>query len=95
MSKVVIVTVASYVDKFDLATSDVLLIDGKRVFSVSPLCECPEDAMIGRSLISSDQIAHFLQKFLIENKGKQVKFEFIECKTSEEFEEYEYAEVSP
>jgi len=93
MSEVVVVTVASFTDDYDYTTSDVLLIDGKKKFSVSPLSECPEDAIIGRDLISSDDIASFLKDFLIKNNGKQVKFEFVECKSPDEFDEYQYAGV--
>lgn len=93
MSEVVVVTVASYTDDYDYTTSDVLLVDGKKKFSVSPLCECPEDAIIGRDLISGDDIANFLKDFLIKHKGKQVRFESIECKSPDEFDEYLYAGV--
>ena len=73
----VIVTVRSWEDS-DFCTRDKLFVDGKLQFSVSPLCECPEDAIIGRDLISSDDIASFLKNFLIKHKGKEVQFVYEE-----------------
>lgn len=47
--------------------SDTMLVydkDGKMVGGeyVGPLCECPEDAIIGRSLISCDDIVSYMRK---------------------------------
>ncbi|MEK5139117.1 hypothetical protein MKZ18_06375 [Priestia sp. FSL W8-0001] len=83
--KVVTVTVKSWEDS-DYCTHDVLEVNGKQIFGVRPLSECPEDAIIGRDLISSSEIASFLENFLIENKGKQVKFEYLEANPYEEEE---------
>jgi hypothetical protein len=38
-----------------------LLINGREKACVNSLCECPEDAIIGRSLISCSQIAEFMR----------------------------------
>ena len=38
-----------------------LFINGKLRESVSPLCECPEDAIIGRGLISCDDIIDYMK----------------------------------
>ena len=73
----VVVTVRSWEDS-DFCTHDKLFINGKEVFNVGPLSECPEDAIIGRDLISSDEIAMFLRDFLIKHKGKEVEFVFEE-----------------
>ena len=73
----VTVTVRSWEDS-DFCMRDVLEIDGKECFRVAPLCECPEDAIIGRDLISSDDIASFLKNFLIKHKGKEVEFVYEE-----------------
>lgn len=73
MSEVVTVKVRSWLDS-DYYTHDILEVNGKEVFGVHPLCECPEDAVIGRDLISSGEIASFLERFIIEHKGKKVKF---------------------
>lgn len=77
MNDVVVVLVESYEDS-DYCTHDKLTINGKSVFRVHPLSECPEDAIIGRDLISCAEIASFLEKFLRENRGKKVKFEYKE-----------------
>lgn len=82
MSEVVIVKVRSWQDR-DYATHDTLSVNGKEVFGVHPLWECPEDAIIGRDLISSNDIASFLKNFLIENKGKKVKFIYEEGEEEE------------
>ena len=39
-----------------------LWINGKREVKVYPLAECPEDAIIGRSLVSCDEIAELMQR---------------------------------
>jgi hypothetical protein len=77
MSDVVIVKVKSWLDS-DYCMHDTLEVDGKQIFGVHPLCECPEDAIIGRDLISSSDIASFLEDFLIKHKGKKVKFVYEE-----------------
>jgi len=38
-----------------------MLIDGKEVANVYPLCECPEDAIIERDLIGCHDIAKFMK----------------------------------
>lgn len=73
----VVVKVRSWEDS-DYCTHDKLFINGKEYFSVGPLSECPEDAIIGRDLISSDDIASFLKNFLIAHKGKEVEFVYEE-----------------
>jgi len=37
-------------------------INGKRCLSVYPLCECPEDAIIGRDLISCSEIMEYMRE---------------------------------
>lgn len=39
-----------------------LVIDGKERQYVGPLCECPEDAIIGRDLVSCRDIADFMKE---------------------------------
>lgn len=36
-------------------------VDGKQVASIFPLCECPEDATIERSLIGGKKIIRFMK----------------------------------
>lgn len=82
-SDVVVVKVRSWESSYDYATRDTLEVNGKQIFRVAPLCECPEDAIIGRDLISSSDIASFLESFLIENRGKKVKFVYEEGEEEE------------
>ena len=37
-------------------------IDGKYVLSVGPLCECPEDAIIGRDLVGCHDVFEYMKK---------------------------------
>lgn len=39
-----------------------LTIDGKERLWVGPLCDCPEDAIIGRSLVSCSDVASYMQQ---------------------------------
>lgn len=41
----------------DFGDSHVVEIDGASSFRIHPLCECPEDAVIGRDLIDGHDIA--------------------------------------
>ena len=67
------------VDEGDYSVSEEMLIDGKRGPSVGPLCECPEDAIIGRSLISCTEISEYM-KMAHEagNRGEPFDVEIIE-----------------
>ena len=56
-----------------------MTIDGKGSISVHPLCESPEDAIIGRSLISCDEIADLMRQAHEDGKaGKPFSVESIE-----------------
>lgn len=37
-------------------------IDGKERLFVGPLCECPEDAIIGRDLVSCKAVSSFMRE---------------------------------
>jgi|WetSurMetagenome_2_1015567.scaffolds.fasta_scaffold618271_3 hypothetical protein len=37
-------------------------IDGQRKLNVHPLCECSEDAIIERDLVSCEQVADFMKE---------------------------------
>ena len=39
-----------------------LIIDGMQCLSVGPLCECPEDAVIGRDLVSCRDVVDYMKK---------------------------------
>jgi hypothetical protein len=46
----------------DGLTREEMGIDGKEVLHVYPLCESPEDAIIGRGLVSCSEVAEFMKK---------------------------------
>ena len=39
-----------------------MYIDGEKSISIYPLCECPEDAIIGRDLISCVEISELMER---------------------------------
>lgn len=39
-----------------------MFVDGKKRLYVGPLSECPEDAIIGRSLVDCNQVADFMKE---------------------------------
>lgn len=51
-----------------------LLINGIEFMSAGPLSECPEDAILERDLKGPSDFAEILKTFLIEHKGKKVRF---------------------
>jgi hypothetical protein len=73
MSEVVVVKVISG-EGWEGLRRERLEIDGREVMSVGPLSECPEDAILERDLVGPSDFAYLLEKFLLENKGKKVKF---------------------
>jgi len=46
----------------DYGESQELHINGLKRVNVAPLCECPEDAIIGRSLTSCDTMAALMRE---------------------------------
>ena len=49
--------------------SNTVVCDGKTIVRIHPLCDCPEDAIIGRDLIDGFQIADFMK--LAHEAGKR------------------------
>ena len=71
---------------------DELHINGKRVESCGPLCECPEDAIIGRSLISCGDIMSRMKQVYADVITNNEEYKFIELEKSPDDltkEEYE------
>lgn len=63
----------------DYERREVMHIDGVYRESVGPLCECPEDAIIGRSLISCKTIAGYMRKAYEAGKnGETFECELVE-----------------
>jgi hypothetical protein len=46
----------------DWLAHETMKIDGKRSLSVHPLSECPEDAIIGRDLVSCSDVADLMSR---------------------------------
>lgn len=55
-----------------------LLINGSEEMSVSPLSECPEDAILERDLVGPSDFVDLLERLLKEHNGKKIKFEYEE-----------------
>lgn len=53
-------------------------INDKECISTYPLYECPEDATLERDIVGASRFASLLENFLIEHKGKKVKFVYEE-----------------
>lgn len=47
---------------FDYLMHQEMEIDGKNSLSVHPLSECPEDAIIGRDLVSCDDVINYMRR---------------------------------
>lgn len=58
-------------------------IDGEQRLSVHALCECPEDAMIERDLVSCQQVATFMREAYEAGKRGE-EFNVIEMSAKEE-----------
>ncbi|OTQ85107.1 hypothetical protein BG31_15380 [Bacillus subtilis subsp. subtilis] len=83
MSEIVTVTVVTSKGWEDLRR-ETLLINGEEIMDVGPLSECPEDATLERDLVGPSDFADLLENFLIEHKGKKVKFVFEDEEDSNE-----------
>jgi hypothetical protein len=56
------VTVNTWESDYDNLRSESMKINGKQGLRVHPLCECPEDAIIGRDLVSCCDVAELMAK---------------------------------
>ncbi|MCY8755645.1 hypothetical protein [Bacillus haynesii] len=63
---------------------ETLFINDIEVMHVGPLSECPEDAILERDLIGPSDFAELLENFLIEHRGKKVKFVYEDEEDSNE-----------
>lgn len=59
----------------DYASRERLIVDGKVVMHVGPLCECPEDATLERDLEGPSSFVRLLESIIENHNGKQIKFE--------------------
>lgn len=54
-------------------------IDGKHELTVRPLCESPEDAIIGRDLVSCWEIANLMKRaYLASKEGQEFNCELVD-----------------
>jgi hypothetical protein len=75
------VTVYQWCDNYDYSINEAMYIDNKRILNVYPLHECPEDACIGRDLISCRTIANLMKQAVdVTQSGESFEYHFIECK---------------
>ena len=72
----------------DDCISQKLMLDGKEKLSVSPLWECPEDAIIGRDLISCNEIADLMALAFKAGKNGEEFNIIIEVVDYKDFEDY-------
>jgi hypothetical protein len=75
MSEIVTVKVVTGFNS-DGASHETLYINDKEKISTYPLYECPEDATLERDIVGASRFASLLKSFLVEHKGKKVKFEY-------------------
>lgn len=66
--------------------------DGYELYIISDLWEVPEDAIIGRSLVSAGEIVEFISKGIdLANKGyDDLEVKYIEVPDNEYVEDYAY-----
>lgn len=65
----------------DYGENHKVIIDGVTKHCIYPLCECPEDAMIGRSLIDGFQILEAIRMgYEAAKRGEELIVETIEEK---------------
>ena len=58
------------------ARTERMVIDGEEQLSVYPLCECPEDALIERSLVSCSDVVKYMQMaYEVAKRGEEFTVE--------------------
>lgn len=82
MSEIVTVKVVTGYNS-DGASHETLFINDEECISTYPLYECPEDATLERDIVGASRFASLLKSFLIEHKGKKVKFVYEEGEEEE------------
>jgi len=50
---------------------ETMFIDGKERLHVQALCDCPEDAIIGRNLVSCSQVSRYMREAYEAGKAGQ------------------------
>ncbi|MGN8233204.1 hypothetical protein ACTHAL_001432 [Priestia flexa] len=73
MNEIVVVKVVTG-EGWEGLRREMLFINDKKIMRVGPLSECPEDAILERDLKGPSDFASLLENFLVEHKGKRVKF---------------------
>jgi len=73
MSEIVEVKVVTVTDS-DYCARETLYINGKKIMYAGPLWECSEDATLERDMLGPSDFVSLLERFLVEHKGKKVRF---------------------
>jgi len=69
----------------DYRSMEEMSIDGKHVLTVADLSECPEDAIIGRDLVSCGDVVNYMELAHKAGKaGEPFEVEFLRETESEE-----------
>ena len=71
------IKIISSMNSEDLERED-MEIDGKYRLHVAPLCECPEDAIIGRDLVSCIDVSKFMKEaYEAGKRGEEFEVEVV------------------
>ena len=79
------VKIVKYEDDYDHLITEGMFIDGKSSLSVGPLSECPEDAIIGRDLVSCSDVYRYMKMALeAGKKGEELELESVKAREKDE-----------
>lgn len=64
--------------------------DKKELYGVSDLSECPEDAIIGRALLSGDEVLDLVKLGMNYSKMgyDEIEYDYLECPKDEDLDEF-------
>lgn len=64
--------------------------DRKKLYEVSDLSECPEDAIIGRALLSGDEVLDLVKLGMNYSKMgyDEIEYDYLECPKNVELDEF-------
>lgn len=64
--------------------------DRKKLYEVSDLSECPEDAIIGRALLSGDEVLDLVKLGMSYSKMgyDEIEYNYLECPKDVELDEF-------
>lgn len=64
--------------------------DKKELYGVSDLSECPEDAIVGRALLSGDEVLDLVKLGMNYSKMgyDEIEYDYLECPKDEDLDEF-------